>query len=424
MNTSTPAENMFDTQKSHTPGPTKIETQSQDRTVKGCRRPSRSDAVSALDWPGMGRTLPIEGPGSLARPIDLTSFPAWDLADDEVPNYPPQAGDSRQANLRPEATTTEGDSTMDDTSIPKGRGLFRVHQGNGQPVITNIRRLAGRDLDTGSRLIAVATVFLAVLGAGLLAVSFAAQRQYVLAARHESWPSIIEALSLDVAMLIFALLGLGLAKKGLPARTERAAVIICACGSAFMNYLAADVSSPRSVAAYVMPPLLLALAADRVIAVVRRWVLGPGASEGSAWRTAGLGLAVGLVVLVKIPLYILRIPLAPKETSKGLRQWVLNATPLPESPAPIEAPAEVTEIEAPKTIGEILTDQGVILPGPGETKKDVLLKLYREHANHGNRELASKTATELAWRAELQPGTARTYIYQELDRIEAAAVAS
>ena len=134
-------------------------------------------------------------------------------------------------------------------------------------------------------------------------------------------------------MLIFALLGLGLAKKGLPARTERAAVIICACGSAFMNYLAADVSSPRSVAAYVMPPLLLALAADRVIAVVRRWVLGPGASEGSAWRTAGLGLAVGLVVLARIPLYLLRVPLAPKETGKGLRQWVLNATPLPESPA-------------------------------------------------------------------------------------------
>jgi hypothetical protein len=305
---------------------------------------------------------------------------------------------------------------MAENSIPRGRGLFEFRNSNtGHRSITNLRRIAGRELDTGSRLIAVATVCLALLGAGLLAVSFAAQRQYVLAARHESWPSIIEALSLDIAMLIFALLGLGLAKKGLSGRTERTAVILCAVGSAFMNYLAADVASPRSVAAYVMPPLLLALAADRVIAVVRRWVLGQDVNEGSAWRTVGLGLVFGLVVLVKIPLYVLRIPLAPKETGKGLRQWVLNATPLPEAAPVIEIEAEETEPE---------TETAVILPGPGETKKDVLIKLYRAHENYGRRELASKTATELAPRADLQPGTARTYLYSELASIGAEEVAS
>ena len=157
---------------------------------------------------------------------------------------------------------------------------------------------------------------------GLLAVSYAAQRQYLFGARHENWPSVIEALSLDLAMLIFAMLALGLAKKGLPARTERAAVVACAAGSAFMNYLAADISSPRSVAAYVMPPILLALAADRVIAVVRRWVLGQQATEASVWRSIGRAVAV-------TGLYVLRFAMAPVETPKGIRRVILAAAPLP-----------------------------------------------------------------------------------------------
>ena len=86
---------------------------------------------------------------------------------------------------------------MIDNTSPRGPGLFSVRKGDAQPVITNIRRLAGREADTGARLIAGATGALAVLGAGLLAVSYAAQRQYLFGARHENWPSVIEALSLD-----------------------------------------------------------------------------------------------------------------------------------------------------------------------------------------------------------------------------------
>jgi hypothetical protein len=335
---------------------------------------------------------------------------------------------------------------MDDTSVPRGKGLFRIiHANTGHPTITNIRRLAGRELDTGQRMIAAATGLLALLIGGLMAVNFAAQRHWLFVARAENWPTIIEALALDVAFVLFSALGLGLAKKGLPARSERAAAAGCAAGQAFMNYLAANGGSFHSIAAYVMPSVLLAVAADRVIAVVRRWVLGPDHSEGSAWSVAGRGLVVALVVLVKVPLYVLRVPLAPAETGKGLRRWVLNATPLP---AAIEGQLDNEPWFEPwdgETCPEIVT---VLLGGPGRfarcgvplpcpdhgpeteaeadevvpayaTKKDHLLAVYRNHPNYGERRFASRAASELAPGVGLQAGTARSYLYAELDRIEA-----
>ena len=52
---------------------------------------------------------------------------------------------------------------------------------------------------------------------------------------------------------------------------------------------------------------------------------------------------------------------------------------------------------------------------PPRTKKAALLALYRAHPDYGNRRTASRVAAELAPRAGLQPGTARTYLYAELD---------
>ena len=324
---------------------------------------------------------------------------------------------------------------------PRGPGLFSVRRGDARPVITNIRRLAGREADTGARLIAGATGALTVLGAGLLAVSYAAQRQYLFGARHENWPSVIEALSLDLAMLIFAMLALGLAKKGLPGRTERAAVVVCAAGSAFMNYLAADISSPRSVAAYVMPPILLALAADRVIAVVRRWVLGQQATEGSVWCSIGRAVAVTV-------LYGLRFAMAPFETPKGVRHVILAAAPLPgeaaraagredldvtavlreELATGLERIRHAAGVDVSRLgeelarhqaqVSELLDRQGRLELAAGAsaypTKKAHFLALYREHADYGVREAAGRVAGELAARAGLQAGTARAYAYQEL----------
>jgi hypothetical protein len=96
-----------------------------------------------------------------------------------------------------------------------------------------------------------------------------------------------------------------------------------------------------------------------------------------------------------VALYALRFALAARETGRGLRQVVLDAAPLPGT---IPVPA--------------ITRQ----PPPSGTKKDALLSLYRQHKHYGERSMASRLATELGPRVGLQPSTARTYIYAELNR--------
>ena len=81
-------------------------------------------------------------------------------------------------------------------------------------------------------LINAAAVLLGLLAAGLFVVSLAAQYRYLIAERHQTVPSIIEAVGLDVGMAIFSLLALGLAMAGQSARVERALIVACALGSA------------------------------------------------------------------------------------------------------------------------------------------------------------------------------------------------
>jgi hypothetical protein len=52
------------------------------------------------------------------------------------------------------------------------------------------------------------------------------------------------------------------------------------------------------------------------------------------------------------------------------------------------------------------------------TKKAAFLSLYRGHPAYGVREQASPLAAELAPKAGLQPGTGRTYILEELRRLD------
>jgi len=286
----------------------------------------------------------------------------------------------------------------------------REHERNGRGV-TDVRwRLgAGRtpkqrkERRQGSVLLGWAGWLLAILGAGVLAVSFAGQYQYILFARHQHIAALIEAGMLDVGMIIFTLLALALSRMGKPAKTERALIVATAIGSAGMNYAAADAASFRSVLAYTAAPIFLAVVVDRLVAVIRRHVLGD--EEPSAW--SGLGtFTLGcsrLVVLVL--LYSLRFVLDARETGKGLRHMVLNAAPLPEIPAPVQA--EVIELNPDDE-----DENPVTLP----TKKDRLLSLYRGHESYGNRALASQVAAELAPFADLQAGTARTYLYDEIDR--------
>jgi len=186
----------------------------------------------------------------------------------------------------------------------------------------------------GSALVSAATALLGLLAAGLFVVSLEAQFRYIFSAKHQALPSVIEAVALDLGMAIFSLLALGLARAGQSARVERALVIACALGSAGMNFAAADDGSPRSVAAFVMPPLFLAIVVDRVVAVVRRHVLGD--TERSAWTGFG-----------RVALYGLRFVLAAPTTAKGLRRQVLILTPLPGTSAATLSPAVTNTDVAP-----------------------------------------------------------------------------
>jgi Protein of unknown function (DUF2637) len=280
---------------------------------------------------------------------------------------------------------------MSTPTIPRGPGLFELTHANGGRSVTNIRRLAGTEQMPGSALIAVAAWLLALIGAGALYVSFSAQYTYVFHARHQDAASIIEALLLDLLMIVFTLLALGLSRSGKSSRTERALILTCAMASAYMNVSAADTASPRSVVAYAVAPVALAVVVDRVVAVIRRHVLG--ADEASAWTALGRAMLAAVRLSGLAALYSLRFVLAPPSTAVGLRRMVLDAVPLPGLAAPEESPAI----------------------GPPTTKKAALLALYREHPDCGNRAKVGKVAAELAPHARLQPGTARAYLYAEID---------
>ena len=188
-----------------------------------------------------------------------------------------------------------------DSSAAPGPGLFETTDQDGWRHLTNVRKIAGRRRTRhapGSVLIGAGGWLLALLGAGLFLVSFSGQFKYIFAERHEGIPSVILAGSFDLAMVIFTVLALGLARAGKPARTERALILACSLGSAAMNYAAANTASPRSVLAYVAAPVLLAVVVDRVVAVIRRHVLADDEKSPwapLAWFLAALARAVGLV---------------------------------------------------------------------------------------------------------------------------------
>lgn len=213
-----------------------------------------------------------------------------------------------------------------------------------------------RPRDAGAAFVNWATFGLALQAAGLLYVTFAAQYQFILAQKpEERIAAAIQALSLDSGMVIFSFLALGLAKQGKSARTDRALIVVCSLLSAGMNYAAAQAASWRSVAVYVIAPVFLAVVTDRVIAGVRRHVLGD--EETSVWSGVArclrrLGRAAGMAGL-----YLLRLVLATGSTCSGLRRWVLAAAPVP---------AEMIG-DVPKELALALAYYGHLLaPGSGD----------------------------------------------------------
>ncbi len=248
----------------------------------------------------------------------------------------------------------------------------------------------------GARLIWASTFGLAVLALATFYVSFRAQFTFMYAVKHQDLPALIEALIADVAMVVCSLLALGMACAGQSAKVARLLVVVFAGLSAGMNYLAADVSSFRSVAVYVMPPAVFAVVTDQTVAVIRRH--GLGIAEDSAWTALGRLVLAAVRLTGIIVLYGLRFILAPAETATGLRRMVLDAAPLPaagqERPAPEatsgtapvpemtpEAAPEVTPrpaLEAVPAIPEHPQERPPVTPGkqPGPVTPERLAEFY------------------------------------------------
>jgi hypothetical protein len=156
-----------------------------------------------------------------------------------------------------------------------------------------------------------------------------------------------------------------------------------------MNFAAANDASPKSVLAYVMPPVFLAVVADRVVSVARRHVLGE--DERSPWLAAA-----------SLVLYALRLVLAPASTAAGLRCWLLLKTPLPGARAPVLTPAR-----RPKGIGG--------RPGPAGQRAGSKTARFLALVEQRHGPLAdfppgqvARTCTELAHEVGLDAGAART----------------
>jgi hypothetical protein len=327
------------------------------------------------------------------------------------------------ASQGPSRHEPERHPPVSDTSTPRGPGLFAIERSDGtqtRAFITNIRRLAGRERPPGSVLIAAATWLLAILDAGLLYVSFDAQYTYIFAVKNARISAMIEAAMLDAGMIILSALGIGLAMRGKASKAERFLIMTCSAASAGMNFAAANPASWRSVAAYTAAPVFLAIITDRVISVIRRHVL-PADTE-SAWAWLGHVTIRAARLTTLVALYLLRTLLAPKETAKGLRRMVLDAAPVPGTAEPTAAPATKRPDEPEDRDDQ--ADNGDDNhedepPVEFATKKQAFLSRYRGHPHYGIREAAARVATELAPLAGLQAGTGRTYIAEELKRIEA-----
>lgn len=128
----------------------------------------------------------------------------------------------------------------------------------------------------GAVLLGTASALLVALAGAMGYVSYSAQAEFVENVKGPGLDVHLEALGLDVASVVFALLGLVSARLGKRALTERALNVACVGASVGMNALASPPGSASAMVAYVMPAVLYAATSDRLIATVRmRFLEGP-----------------------------------------------------------------------------------------------------------------------------------------------------
>ena len=297
------------------------------------------------------------------------------------------------------------------------------------------RRKEKEPRNRGTVLLAVASLLVLALAAGQGYVSWFAQFRFIDAAKHASTASGIEALGLDTGAVIFALLALALVRLERRAVVPRILNVSCAAGSLMMNVLGAVLTSPRSIVIYALPSALYATASDQLIAVVRRHALPAKVDEDEqrsswamAWRAVVRATRLRALMVSwvqRVPLYLLRLAVAPGETYGGLRQLLLVLTPLPVAEMETGRPDSNDDTSGGGKDG--LKDQRDGRDGRrrrrrsggragAPTKKSVLLKLYADQPGYGDRTQVTRIAKTLAPQAQLGEGTARAYLYELLDK--------
>ncbi|MGH3285571.1 MAG: DUF2637 domain-containing protein, partial [Streptosporangiaceae bacterium] len=173
----------------------------------------------------------------------------------------------------------------------------------------------GRPDDRSGLWLRNAAAGLCLLAAAAATVSFTAQYRMADAARHLAAIAALEAAIPDAAALVFACLGIALALHGRRALRARALNLASVGASVFMNAIAAA-PGWRNLAIWAMPPVAYALASDTLITVIRARAL--------TRRHLAPDQVTPLAALARLPLWLLRLALAPASTLAGFRAWVLD----------------------------------------------------------------------------------------------------
>lgn len=300
-------------------------------------------------------------------------------------------------------------------------GLAANRSDSPQPLQVNLgttaagRGVLRRQSSASGVLLAAASLLLSGLAGAMGVVSWHAQYAFIFSVKHEQMASALEALGLDCGAVVFSILGIALARLGRRAVIERALVCVCAAWSCAMNAAGADLSSPRSVGAFVMPPVLFAITSDRLVSVIRRVTLGPAAdaeAQRSAWRTGGLAV-----------LYALRLAAAPVSTVRGARLALMQATPVPV-PAATVGQAAGERQGLPSKEPAKRDARGRRQGGTSKAAQLIGLASARYDLATIPVEKVARLATELAVAIGYHPGTARRVLLAHVRLLQAEQAAA
>jgi hypothetical protein len=284
-----------------------------------------------------------------------------------------------------------------------------------------LRSSSGRTRKDGpARWLTVSMVSLAALAAASATVSYAAQYRMVFAAKAVAPVAALEAAIPDVAALIFATLGIALALHGRRAVRARVLNVAAVVTSVAMNVLAAG-RGWRDLVIWAMPPVAYALASDTAIGVVRAWTLARQRATGEALTGDE---ATPLAIVGGLLLWLLRLAVAPVSTLAGFRSWVVEECPVAPGRHGLRTRGGPQAVTAARPVTAITGSPAVAARRGGArrgTKTAQFLALVA--GRYGPLEAfpladVSRVSTELAPKAGLDPGAARSALRRHVQSLQ------